>query len=967
MLRQFGLTYRLVAAFLAIGLLPAGLAGWLAYSSAATALEEAAAQRLRAVREVKKGQIESYFADMERQMLSLAREPWMLEAATRLAGGYAAQIEGDGGRQALQRLYIDENPHPAAQRDRLDDAGDGGPYSRAHALHHPALARYRRLHGYYDLFIIDPQGRVAYSALKEKDFASDLLSGPFRETNLADLFRRVRRAGGGTGTLKADFRPYAPSGMAPAAFIAAPLQVDGALAGVLALQIPVDRLDGLMTGERNWRDEGLGESGETYIVGADYTMRTDSRFIIETPQAFFDQLDGAAGDDEALEAMRRHRTTIGLLEVRTQASASALEGRTGAGLVDDYRGLPVFSAYTPLAINDLQWVLLAEIDRDEILAPVGELARETAVLTALTALAVGVLALAFAGGIARPVRALEGDMQAFGAGDLSRRADTAGQDEISHMALAFNELAGTVERQVEDLNRGRRQLESSNGRLQEQTRAAEEAVLRAETAARSKDHLLTHIPASILLASPDHQILYANPSMVQALAPVAALLPCPPDQLEGKPLDLFAAAVEGGTWDIPRSPRQLPQHRRLRIGDEHVEVQIDATYDAAGTFSGPMLSWTFVTDRVRLEEQRRENAERERRQVESERRLAEELRAKVDLVLDAVEGAAQGDLTRRPAVEGEDAIGRVAQGLGRLLEALRASIGSLGSNATTLAGASAQLKGMSRTMEANAEEASRDGEAVAGNTRSIGDSLHTISAAVEELGASIGEIFKNAQLATAMADEAATDTRAGDAQIAQLQEDLAEIGNVGRFITAVAEQTNLLALNASIEAARAGEAGRGFAVVADEVKNLAHEAAQASGGIQARVNSIRTTATAIVNSIGHADETVRRIRDLQGIIAVAVEQQSSAANEISSSLSRAVGDGEQIAERTGRLAETAALTRDEAQQTRLAADDLAAMAASLEALAGRFKTADAPRDRRDSLERALRARTAARGGSGETA
>ena len=129
---------------------------------------------------------------------------------------------------------------------------------------------------------------------------------------------------------------------------------DGELLGVLAVQLPIERLREIMQ-----FTAGMGESGETYLVGEDLLMRSDSRFSEESTIL---------------------RTTVDTKTVRR-----ALRGETGVDVTDDYRGIPVLSAYAPLDYAGKRWAVMAEIDRDEVLAPVRE-ARELLALGGLGAL-----------------------------------------------------------------------------------------------------------------------------------------------------------------------------------------------------------------------------------------------------------------------------------------------------------------------------------------------------------------------------------------------------------------------------------------------------------------------------------------------------------------------------------------------------------------------------------------------------
>ena len=286
---------------------------------------------------------------------------------------------------------------------------------------------------------------------KEVDLGTNLLTGPYRHTNLARVFREAQQADRPDFVRLVDFAPYEPSYLAPAAFIAAPIFRHTQKIGVLAVQLPVDRLNALMTSNRNWQAEGLGESGETYLVGNDYRMRNDSRFLIQEPDRYFDLLTRLGADAAVIERMRAHTTSILYQQVRTEASEDALRGRSQTRLVKDYRGISVLSSYTPLTIADVQWVLLAEIDEEEAFAAVGILRQRVQWLGLLVLLVSGLLGYVLARTITRPLSQLTEGTAALGQGDLSKRVPVMTQDELGMLASSFNQMAENLQRAEQEL------------------------------------------------------------------------------------------------------------------------------------------------------------------------------------------------------------------------------------------------------------------------------------------------------------------------------------------------------------------------------------------------------------------------------------------------------------------------------------------------------------------------------------
>lgn len=209
---------------------------------------------------------------------------------------------------------------------------------------HEALLPISQQLGFYDIFIINPAGTVVYSVAKEADFQSNLINGPYASSGLARLFQRVK--GKGQQVLIEDFAPYAPSNGQAAAFMGRELLSQGE-SWVVAVQLSIDRINSVMQVR-----EGMGKSGETYLVGPDQRMRSDS-FL----------------DPQRRTVLASFAGTVQHNGVVTAASEAALQGQAGLLYINDYNANPVVSAYSPLDIFGLRWALLAEIDVAEVAAP----------------------------------------------------------------------------------------------------------------------------------------------------------------------------------------------------------------------------------------------------------------------------------------------------------------------------------------------------------------------------------------------------------------------------------------------------------------------------------------------------------------------------------------------------------------------------------------------------------------------
>lgn len=473
--------------------------GISASSSSLAALETSSEARLLAVRDITKGRIEDYLRGIDKQVKTFSNDRMIIDAMKSFSQAYdsyqsQSQTSPEVARNELTQYYesqfnkvyqernqganaetarwisnlsdtgallqhklIQTNSNPLGEKHKLERLGDGSDYDRTHQLYHPIIRDYLEQFEYYDIFLVDAKsGNVVYSVFKELDYSTSLNTGSFADTGLAKVFAKANTQNNRNFSTIEDFSSYQPSYQDPAAFIASPIIEDGVNIGVLVFQMPIGKINQIMTHDQKWAAAGLGQSGETYLIGGDNKLRSQNRFLIEDKAGYIDAISKAGMNQSVVDTIKAKETAISLQPVNSSTARQALGGASGIEIVDDYRSVPVLSAFAKVSFDGLNWAILAEIDETEAYASAYQIQsdiRNYAILIGVAMIILGCIAgYQFSQTISQPIiRLNDGLTHIEKNSDLTYRLDVSTSDEIGSASTSLNSMMAKFHKAISEV------------------------------------------------------------------------------------------------------------------------------------------------------------------------------------------------------------------------------------------------------------------------------------------------------------------------------------------------------------------------------------------------------------------------------------------------------------------------------------------------------------------------------------
>ena len=972
---------KLLLFFLSIGIIPFIVMGVVAVNNSGHALSDLMFSQLQSLRDVKKVQITTFFTNSRQDMKSLIATVAVFQH-TAFEKMYSVQeIKKAQVEELFQKilnditvLSEDANIQEMGNFTPILD-GRGGVKDALYQLYEDqyfgaSLRQFVEKYGYADLLLITQAGDVVYTTGKAPDLGQNLLTGDLRESGLAACFQQALR-----DTAFHDFEPYSPADNAYMAFAGAPVMKFDQVVGVVALRIDSRPFNTIIQ-----RRQGMGETGESYLVGraADGTAAYRSDRVVKNAQIG----DLKSGDD----------------------AESALSGRSGATIKIGSTEKLEISKYDGLDMPGLNWGMITTMSFEEAITPrlAGEQDDFFAKFIALHGFSdlflihpEGNVFYSVAhhddygsnmlngpyreSGLGQLVRTVLETKQ-FGFADFQAYAPSQGQP-FAFMAQPVLDSDNEVELivalkvPIDGINQvmqqrsgmgksGETYLVGADNRMRSNSfldperysvtasfehpedgsvaTAASKAALAGRTGEkiipdyRGVQVLSAYTPLTIedttwaLLAEIDEEEAFASitdlkSSMggiaVLAIVSISLLALLFTRYLTKRIHRLVSVAGKVAEGDLSESFEQLTnEHDEIGALMRTFRSLVDYFRDMAG-----------VAARIAEGDLEHNIVPRSERDLFGN--AFQHMTIYLQDIALAANAMAEGDLRQeiQPKTE-RDVLGRAFH----QLQTLRTTMSEIMKGSEQLSRASALLTQISTELASGTEQSSQQVQVVSSNSQQISENMTLVSAATEEMNTSIREISSNVSEVSGVVQSAVSIAGEANSAIKVLEERSHEIGDIIAVITEITQQTNLLALNATIEAARVGDQGKGFAVVAGEVKELAKETASSTEDITGKIIAIQTSTAEVSRAITRVMEITHQVSDLSTAIAAAIDQQAATTGEISRNIFDAAQGSDGITHAVSEVADASIQASEQTLSVQQTALELAELSEQLHRVVGKF-------------------------------
>lgn len=394
---------KLIIFFLMISIIPSLIIGILSYNNSRKSLQQEATDQLTFIRDTKKKEIEDYFNVTKNKILYISQELITVDAVT----------------EFMQVPF------------------NSSDYNSVYNKYNPTYVNFINKIEKGDVLLVDAKsGNVLYSTLKEADLGTNLLTGPYKNTNVSKAFETVKNSGDKNFTIITDYEFYSPSNNKPIACIASPIYKGNEKIGVLIFKMGTSKIDEIVSNNNKWESLNLGSSGEVVVIGDDFKSRSNTRFI----------------NEETDDKIKAAKSTILLKEFRTKGTGAVKAGKTDVETYYDYRNVKSIVAYTPLNIDNLKWAVFVRISEVEAFKSVIALEKLMLGIIIAAVILISIISVFIASSISSPLIKMSQVTYKISQGDLTVEVpEVKRSDEVGVLIESVRGMLYTLREQTKEI------------------------------------------------------------------------------------------------------------------------------------------------------------------------------------------------------------------------------------------------------------------------------------------------------------------------------------------------------------------------------------------------------------------------------------------------------------------------------------------------------------------------------------
>jgi diguanylate cyclase (GGDEF)-like protein len=378
-------------------------------------------KNLTTIREIKKHQIEDYFDYIENQLSTISSLPFVLESANKLSTSFGT----------------DE-------------------YKAQYNKYNKIFRKYFQYQDFENVFLIDIKtDNIVYIMRPNFNGNQHINDKIFEKSNFQQLYYSMIMDRGFFKVVDFDF--FHSSKGEPAAFYATTIFDNNLnILAILMIQLSIEKIDNLMTGNKRWNKEGLGKSGESYLVAEDCTLRNNSRFFIEDTNNYFSQIKNNGTDKETIKNIKTYNTNILLQKIDKDLCKELFKNKNiGVAIRNDYRGIKVLSSFAPVDIEGVNWYIFSEIDASEAFKLIDYLKKLAIIILLILVFILAITTYLFTNAISKPLDDIIEAFKDLGKGNLTKKLYIDSSNEFSNLVLNYNLALSNLEKltnSVEELS-----------------------------------------------------------------------------------------------------------------------------------------------------------------------------------------------------------------------------------------------------------------------------------------------------------------------------------------------------------------------------------------------------------------------------------------------------------------------------------------------------------------------------------